>query len=102
MAEIDLADLVGVTKLRLRWSMKAVEALEFSYHWTLRKTLDSGEKKFQQVVKGSLASGWGWRELDEDVDLRDDWSGVDSVHLYLGGSPTDASFLLDKVRPASH
>ena len=82
--------------------MKAGEALECSYHWTRRKTLDSGEKKFQQVVKGSLALDWGWRELEEDVDLRDDWSGVASVHLYLGGSPTDASFLLDTVRPGSH
>ena len=97
---LDLAEVANVTKVKLTWAMKMVSGGSFSYLWTLKKTMSDGSKKFSNVVSGEVAEGETWSTQEAEF-LLGDLAGVHVLSIYLGGTPTDASFYLDEVRDNS-
>ena len=99
--ELDLSEVANVTKVKLSWAMKMASGGSFTYLWTLKKTMSDGSKKFSNVVSGDLAEGEAWTTLEGEF-LLGDLAGVDVLSIYLGGTPTDASFYLDEVKDKSY
>jgi len=97
-AGLNLDDLAGIGKVKLTWAMMMVDEGSFDFIWTLKKTLTDGSIKYSQVVSGSIGSSGSsqWNQLEAEFEFGDT-SNLSELSIYLGGTPTDSSFFVDKV-----
>ena len=53
-----------------------------------------------QVVSGSIGSSGSsqWNQLEAEFEFGDT-NNLSELSIYLGGTPTDSSFFVDKVTP---